>query len=307
MMKRTPRLTLLVALLGLVLAACGGANIAATVNGVELADNDVLALAVRSGEEAVTDAEGFRNLLTNAILTEAMVTAAENEFGVENIDSKESVDAFVSGASVDDLGILQSVTANPGLSEDAVRLVAQQLLVRSMVKNEIANDREFLEGVWQDNQDLLIQACAKHILVGSEEESLIVRQRLEAGEDFAALADELSLDVQSPGGALPCPVNPSAYIEPFSSVVATAPVGELVGPVETQFGWHIITVDSREFPGSLEELAADPLSWLPAELIDSAWTVWLNETIADADISVRSQIGTWYSPVDGILPPPPSP
>lgn len=306
-MKRTTRLSLLLALLGLVLAACGGANIAATVNGVELADGEVLALAERPSDETVTDAEGFRNLLTNAILTEAMVTAAETDFGLENLDSKESIDAFIAGASPDDLGILQSVSANPGLSEDAVNLVAQQLLVRATVKEALANDTDYLEGVWQDNQDLLIQACARHILVASEEESQAVRDRLEAGEDFATVAAEVSLDVQSPGGVLPCPVNPSVYIDPFSSVVATAPVGELVGPVETQFGWHIIIVDSREYPESLDELAADPLRWIPAELLDSAWSNWLNSAVADADISVRSQIGTWYSPVDGILPPRPSP
>ncbi|MCL1598692.1 MAG: peptidylprolyl isomerase [Actinomycetia bacterium] len=306
-MKRTTRLTLLLALLGLVLAACGGANVAATVNGVEINDGEVLALAERSGDEAVTDAEGFRNLLTNAILTEAMVTAAESEFGLENIDSQETVDVFIAGASPDELGILQSVAANPGLSEDAVDLVATQLLVRSTVKEQIANDPEFLEAVWQDNQNLLIQACASHILVASEEESQAVRERLEAGEDFAALAAEVSLDVQSPGGVLPCPVNPSVFIEPFSSVVATAPVGEPVGPVETQFGWHIIVVDSREFPQSLDELAADPTRWVPSELLDAAWSNWLNDSVADADIDVRSQIGMWHSPVDGIRPPLPSP
>ncbi len=306
-MKHTPRLTILLVLLGLVLAACGGANVAATVNGVDLVDGEVLALAERSGDESVTDAEGFRNLLTNAILTEAMVTAAEDEFGLENLDSEESVDAFITGASPDDLGILQSVSDNPGLSEAAVDLVAKQLLVRSTVKGQIALDTEFLEGVWQDDQNLLIQVCARHILVGSEQESQIVRERLEAGEDFAALAAEVSLDVQSPGGVLPCPVNPSVYIEPFSSVVATAPVGELVGPVETQFGWHIIVVDSREFPQSLDELAADPTRWIPSEILDAEWSNWLNSAVGDADIAVRSQIGMWYSPVDGIRPPPPSP
>ncbi|VAW03562.1 hypothetical protein MNBD_ACTINO01-2627 [hydrothermal vent metagenome] len=306
-MKHTPRLTVLLVLLGLVLAACGGANVAATVDGVDLVDGEVLALAVRPSDESVTDAERFRNLLTNAILTEAMVTAAEDEFGLENLDSEASVDAFIAGASPDDLGILQSVSDNPGLSEAAVDLVAKQLLVRSTVKEQIALDTEFLEGVWQDDQNLLIQVCARHILVGSEQESQIVRERLEAGEDFAALAAEVSLDVQSPGGVLPCPVNPSVYIEPFSSVVATAPVGELVGPVETQFGWHIIVVDSREFPQSLDELAADPTRWIPSEILDAEWSNWLNSAVADADIAVRSQIGMWYSPVDGIRPPPPSP
>jgi parvulin-like peptidyl-prolyl isomerase len=306
-MTRTTRLSVLVAVLGLVLAACGGANVAATVNGARIADDEVLALAVTPEEASVVGAEGFRNLLTNAILTEAMITAAEQEFGIQDLGGQESVDAFMAQATPEELGILQSVAGNPGLSDDAVDLVAQQLLVRSTVKEQIANDQEYLEGVWQEDQALLIQACARHILVGTEEESQDVRTRLESGEDFAAVAAEVSLDTQSPGGVLPCPVNPSVYIEPFSSVVATAPVGELTGPVETDFGWHIVLVESREFPGSLDELAADPLRWIPAELLDAAWSNWLNAAVAAADISVRSQIGMWYPPVDGIIPPPPSP
>ena len=306
-MTRTTRLSILVALLGIVLAACGGANIAATVDGTQIADEEIFALAVTPQEQGVVGAEGFRNLLTNAILTETMMTAAEQDFGIQDLGTQESADAFTTRATPEELGILQSVAANPGLSDDAVDLVAQQLLVRSTVKEQIANDPEYLEGVWQENQALLIQACARHILVGTEQESQDVRARLESGEDFAAVAAEVSLDTQSPGGVLPCPVNPSVYIEPFSSIVATAPVGALTGPVETDFGWHIILVDSREFPGSLDELAADPLRWIPADLLDAAWTSWLNDAIAAADIDVRSQIGTWYPPVDGIVPPPASP
>ncbi|MFV2000761.1 MAG: peptidylprolyl isomerase, partial [Acidimicrobiia bacterium] len=101
--------------------------------------------------------------------------------------------------------------------------------------------------------------------------------------------------------------NPSVFIQPFSSVVATAPVGELIGPVQTEFGWHVILVESRETPATLDELAEDPLRWIPEEILDAAWSNWLNEAVADADIDVRSQIGTWYSAIDGILPPPDSP
>ena len=157
------------------------------------------------------------------------------------------------------------------------------------------------------NQNLLLLACARHVLVATEEEAQDARARFEAGEDFSALATELSLDTQSPGGALPCPSRPDDFLQPFSSVVATAPVGEVAGPVETQFGWHIVLVDSREFPQNLDELSQDPLRWLPPALVDAAWTGWINESLESANIEVRSQIGTWYPPVDGIIPPPPSP
>ncbi len=306
-MTRRTRIAVLIALLALVLAACGGANIAATVNGKDISDADVLALGAAPSDAPTVGAEGFRNLLTNTIFTEAMVTAAEADFGIENLDAQASTDAYIANVTPAELNILQSVAANPQLSDEAVDLVAVQLLVRSTVKEEIANTPEYLEGVWQNNQNLLVQACVRHVLVETEEEALVAMDRVEDGEDFSAVANEISLDTQSPGGVLPCPTNPSVFIEPFSSVVATAPVGEVVGPIETDFGWHIVLVDSRESPRTLDELAEDPLRWIPEELLDAAWSNWLNDALSSADITVRSQIGTWYPPVDGIIPPPASP
>ncbi|GMQ97870.1 MAG: peptidylprolyl isomerase [Acidimicrobiia bacterium] len=305
-MKRI-RLVPLIAAFALVLASCASANVAATVNGSEISDDQVFALATAESDSPVVGAENFRNLLLNSIFTQAMVTGAEQDFGVAGLDTQEAIDAFVPTATQQEAQILQSVIANPDLSANAVNLVAVQLLTRRTVKEQIANDQEFLEGVWQDNQNLLIQACARHVLVASEEEAEVVKARLEAGEDFAALASELSLDTQSPGGALACPSNPSVFVQPFSSIVATAPVGELIGPVQTEFGWHVIQVESRETPATLDELAEDPVRWIPEELLDAAWSNWLNDTVAAADIDVRSQIGTWYSAIDGILPPPDSP
>ena len=303
--SRRVRSAVFMAALGLALASCGG--VAATVDGVVITDDDIAGLTTDSGDAYSADAEQYRNLLTNSIVTVSMVTAAEEAFGLEDLSSREATDAYLAQATEQDIALIGRVASNPELTEDAVELVTVQLNVRESVKEELAGGTEFLQDVWQNNQNLLIQACARHILVESEDEATAVRARLESGEDFSALATEISLDTQSPGGALPCPSQPDDFLQPFSSVVATAPVGELAGPVETQFGWHIVLVDSRESPQSLDELSQDPLRWLPPSIIDAAWVGWLNEALGSSDIEVRSQIGTWYAPVDGIVPPPPSP
>jgi len=291
----------------LVLAACSAGGVAATVNGVEITDDNIVGLAARSEGAVSADAEQYRNLLTNSIVTVAMVSAAETDFGLEDLSSPEATDAYLAEASVQDIALIDRVSSNPDLTQDAVELVTVQLNVRASVKEELASETEFLQGIWQDDQDMLVQVCARHILVASEAEATAARERYAAGEDFSALAVELSLDTQSPGGVLPCPAQPEDFVQPFSSVVATAPVGEVAGPIETQFGWHIILVDSREFPQSLDELTQDPLQWIPSALVDAAWIGWINDALESADIEVRSQIGTWYPAVDGILPPPPSP
>ena len=75
-------------------------------------------------------------------------------------------------------------------------------------------------------------------------------ERLEAGEDFAAVAAEVSLDQQSQGGVLgsagDCVVHHSQMGEEFVAGVIDAPLGEVTGPVQTSFGYHVIQLeDSR--------------------------------------------------------------
>jgi len=300
------RVVMFMAALGLVLASCS-AGVAATVDGVEITNDDIIGLTTEFEDASSANAEQYRDLLTNSIVTVSMVTAAEEDFGLEDLSSDTATSAYLAEASEQDIALIGRVASNPGLTADAVDLVTVQLGVRKSVKEALANDTEFLQGVWQNDQNLLIQTCARHVLVATEDEANVAKARFEAGEDISAIATDISLDTQSPGGALPCPSRPDDFVQPFSSVVATAPVGEIAGPVETQFGWHIVLVDSREFPQSLDELSQDPLKWIPPAIIDATWIGWLNEALETADIEVRSQIGTWYAPVDGIIPPPPSP
>lgn len=88
---------------------------------------------------------------------------------------------------------------------------------------------------------------ARHILVDSEELALELLDGLNAGESFAQLARTVSTDTGSgaQGGELGWS-SPDNYVEPFADAVREAEIGSLIGPVSTQFGWHIIQVRGRE-------------------------------------------------------------
>ena len=72
------------------------------------------------------------------------------------------------------------------------------------------------------------------------------RQRIQGGEDFETVATELSEDPGSAarGGDLGW-FGEGAMVEPFQEAAFNASVGQIVGPVETQFGVHIILVEDR--------------------------------------------------------------
>ena len=92
----------------------------------------------------------------------------------------------------------------------------------------------------------MAQAAARHILVGSEDICSDLKDQISNGADFAELAQEHS---QCPsgaqGGALGT-FGPCQMVREFDEVVFSAPVGEVQGPVKTQFGYHLVEVTERE-------------------------------------------------------------
>ena len=123
-----------------------------------------------------------------------------------------------------------------GLSDDYIRGYFAQLALRENLAADLAGDT---------NTGLYVNA--RHILVDSVEQAEDVLQALENGESFAALAQNLSTDTGSGarGGELDWAAV-SRYVEPFADAVRDAEIGAYVGPVQSEFGYHIIQVRARE-------------------------------------------------------------
>ena len=86
--------------------------------------------------------------------------------------------------------------------------------------------------------------CSNQLLVDTEEEAQAARERYEGGEAFADLAIELSTGPSGPsGGDLGCAVE-GQFGPEFEEAAYASSAGEVVGPVETTFGWHLIEIES---------------------------------------------------------------
>lgn len=114
------------------------------------------------------------------------------------------------------------------------------------------------------------QSNARHILVESEEEANDVSARLAAGEDFADLAAELSIDTSSGinGGDLGF-VSRGVFVPSVDEAVFELPMGEVSEPIESDFGWHVIEVLARE----VQELS--PVDYQRSQSL--AYDEWLTE------------------------------
>lgn len=118
-----------------------------------------------------------------------------------------------------------------GVSEKQFREIVHAQLLRDKLLDEITKD------IPQEEE----QVWARHILVETEEEALDVLARLESGEDFASLAQEVSTDPGSAvnGGDLGW-FGQGRMVPAFEEAAYSLEIGEISDPVQSDFGWHII-------------------------------------------------------------------
>jgi peptidyl-prolyl cis-trans isomerase C len=83
---------------------------------------------------------------------------------------------------------------------------------------------------------------ASHILVDSEDKAKELLAEIDGGKAFADLAKANSKDGSAANGGDLGWFGLGAMVKPFEDAVVAAPVGKVVGPIKTDFGWHLILV-----------------------------------------------------------------
>ncbi len=88
-------------------------------------------------------------------------------------------------------------------------------------------------------------ASARHILVKSQEECESIKKEIEVGADFADMAKKHSECPSGQKGGALGEFSPGQMVKEFNDVVFNDEVGKVHGPVQTQFGYHLIEITSR--------------------------------------------------------------
>lgn len=163
---------------------------------------------------------------------------------------------------------------------------------RSLKAGEVINDitvgatsDEALQEAYNaryENAEAETEYNASHLLVETAEEAEAAKARVEAGEAFADVAKEVSTGPSGPSGGELGWFGAGQMVTEFEDAVMNMDVGAVVGPVETQFGFHVITLNEtrvKEAP-TLEEVRQE----LFGQVQEAAIQARLAELIATTDV-----------------------
>ena len=89
-------------------------------------------------------------------------------------------------------------------------------------------------------------ASARHILVDSQDQCVDLKSQIESGADFADVAREHSQCPSGQRGGELGTFGKGQMVREFEEVVFSADIGVVQGPVQTQFGYHLIEVTARD-------------------------------------------------------------
>ena len=91
----------------------------------------------------------------------------------------------------------------------------------------------------------MARASARHILVSDETDCNTLKSLIECGEDFAEIAKVHSKCPSGKQGGALGEFSPGQMVREFDEVVFSGEIGKVLGPVKTQFGYHLIEITDR--------------------------------------------------------------
>jgi hypothetical protein len=170
-----------------------------------------------------------------------------------------------------------------GLTEAEIRQIMAEEALRQKV-------RDIVVGKPQDTQE---QIKARHILVTDEAKAKDIMAAIQQGESFADLARADSTDTSSggQGGELGWK-GKGDYVQTFGQAFDDAlwsdkvKVGDVIGPIQSQDGYHIIQIEGREVRTLTDTEKTD--------LQNKEFNDWLTQLRKDKNVQA---FDNWYQRV----------
>jgi parvulin-like peptidyl-prolyl isomerase len=244
--------------------------------------------------------------IAKAYAEENNMTVSDKEVDQEISKIKEQVgeQARSSGQNLSDQKAYEQALEQNNITEEELREDIRENLPVQKVQEKVTGNAEpsdeEIQKYYEKNKEAQFatpeQRCARHILFNKDQKQKAedVEKQLEDGADFAKLAKENSQDPGSAekGGDLGC-LGKGETVPEFEKATFEAEQGEIVGPVKTEFGYHIIEVtDAKpEQTRPLSEVESQIRSQLSTEEQSEAFSKWLEEQKKQRDVEYLKGYG----------------
>ncbi|WP_096786949.1 peptidylprolyl isomerase [Rhodobacter sp. CZR27] len=221
-------------------------TVVATVNGQDITMGHMIALRGGLPEQYQTlpDDALFKGILEQLIQQAALAQSVEGSITKRDTLSLQN----------EQRGFLSAV---------ALKKVVQGAVTDE--KLQAAYDARFADAAPQTEYN------ASHILVKTEDEAAKLKTEIDGGADFAELAKQHSSDGAAANGGSLGWFGLGMMVKPFEDAVVSMKPGTVAGPIQTQFGWHLIKLNETRIAQapSLDEMRDELAAQIEQEAIAS--------------------------------------
>jgi len=286
----------------LLVAGCSSDNSATLVDGVEITTDDVARLHIDFDE--LDDDERASSLLL-LILRQAFGSRATTDLDLQFDEGdfetalQERLNRLEGRGGVDE--VLTALNQTP----DRIRIEAELDTIRAGVVAELVRTEApgfDLQAAFDGYLLAEAEVCIRQMQLSSGPDFDRAADRLAAGENFADVAREISIDPfvdrtdgVGAGGDLGCSA-PSALPGGLDVATLTAPLNEPTGPVVADNGLYLLEVYQRSAP-DLAEVRDEVAEFAVAQQGPELFRRWAVDVLQLIDVEVAAEFGTW-----GMLP-----
>lgn len=244
------------------------ADVVASVNGVPITQAELdRAFARVAVNSAAADVDALSMQVLNTLIEQQVIAQAGDRLGIVVTEAEVTTEVDGLKASLTNMSWEDWLVSNQ-YTEAELYTAVENSIVTNRVRDQIIAP---LGGAVE-------HVHARHILVATEAEANAVLSRLSNGEDFEALAAEVSLDVTTRdfGGDLGWFIREELLDVSLAEHAFALSAGEIAGPVVTRLGYHVIqTLEKQDRTIEQERM---PL------LVENVFNRWLEDETASATV-----------------------
>ena len=296
----------------LVLAAafatgCGSNTAPASINGEDIDRGEFLdhlsQISKLGGKDDTSvSSEDSSNLLTQTIIA-ALIADEVKRLGIAISDDEIASVRAAIAASLEERA--EQGEATDAISDSFIDYAARVQVEQDALIARITDATKpwFNDGDIRSYYDLLkdkkyLNFCTHHILVADEAAANEILGLLKNGGDFAQLAKDRSTDTGSgaEGGDLGCTAK-GGFVAEFEDAVLAARAGDTLGPVKSEFGYHVIRVDKEYGVQSFDSVREAIATTLAGQ---NGWLEW---KVYSTKIDINKKYGTWSNESASVVPP----